>query len=174
VQRRSGHGLQLTGFLAVLAAAVSLVAAFPAGAETPLELALLDQINAVRAAHGLAPLRLNAGLQAAADEHSQEMARDGYFAHESANGSSFWQRVRQYYATRTARSWSAGENILWASPRIGPKRAITVWMNSPPHRENLLSPRWREIGVDALHVRAPGIYGGRWVTIVTADFGVRH
>jgi uncharacterized protein YkwD len=47
-------------------------------------------------------------------------------------------------------------------------------MNSPPHRANLLSPRWREVGLAAVHVgRAPGVYGGREVTIVTADFGVR-
>ena len=131
-------------------------------------------INTIRRTHGLRPLIVSSSLSAAADQHTQEMGDDGYFAHESANGSSFWQRVRQYYATRTARSWSAGENILWASPGIGPKRAIAMWMQSPPHRENLLSTRWREIGVDALHVRAPGVYGGHWVTIVTADFGVRH
>ena len=48
-------------------------------------------------------------------------------------------------------------------------------MGSPGHRANLLSPRWREIGIAAVHAAsAPGVYGGHEVTIVTADFGVRR
>ncbi len=48
-------------------------------------------------------------------------------------------------------------------------------MASPEHRANILSPKWREIGVSSVHVaRAPGVFGGREVTIITADFGVRR
>jgi uncharacterized protein YkwD len=48
-------------------------------------------------------------------------------------------------------------------------------MLSPPHRENLLSREWREIGIAAIHFSsAPGEYEGRPVTIVTADFGARN
>jgi uncharacterized protein YkwD len=48
-------------------------------------------------------------------------------------------------------------------------------MGSPGHRENLLSQRWREIGISAVHASsAPGVYGGQEVTIVTADFGLRR
>jgi uncharacterized protein YkwD len=50
-----------------------------------------------------------------------------------------------------------------------------MWLRSRPHRRNLLTPRWREIGLSAVHVAAaPGFFGGRTVTIVTADFGVRR
>jgi hypothetical protein len=39
----------------------------------------------------------------------------------------------------------------------------------------MLTARWREIGLSAVHVMtAPGTYGGREVTIVTTDFGVRR
>jgi hypothetical protein len=39
----------------------------------------------------------------------------------------------------------------------------------------MLTARWREIGVSAVHVSgAHGVYGGQDVTIVTTDFGVRH
>jgi hypothetical protein len=38
----------------------------------------------------------------------------------------------------------------------------------------MLDPQWREIGVSAVHsLRAPGVYHGLAVTIVTTDFGVR-
>jgi uncharacterized protein YkwD len=50
-----------------------------------------------------------------------------------------------------------------------------MWLNSPPHRKTLLSKQWCEIGVAAVHVAsAPGTYGGREVTILTADFAVRR
>jgi uncharacterized protein YkwD len=48
-------------------------------------------------------------------------------------------------------------------------------MASPEHRDNILTPRWREIGISALHVpAAPGTYHGQEVTVITTDFGVRH
>jgi uncharacterized protein YkwD len=48
-------------------------------------------------------------------------------------------------------------------------------MTSPPHRENILTREWREVGVAAVHfAAAPGAFGGRAATIVTADFGVRR
>jgi hypothetical protein len=50
-----------------------------------------------------------------------------------------------------------------------------MWLNSPPHKKNLLTARWREVGLSAVHVlSAPGTFGSREVTIVTADFGVRR
>jgi len=48
-------------------------------------------------------------------------------------------------------------------------------MNSPEHRANILTARWREIGVSAVHLAAaPGAFKGLEVTIITTDFGVRH
>jgi uncharacterized protein YkwD len=48
-------------------------------------------------------------------------------------------------------------------------------MNSPEHRANILTPRWREIGISAVHVAsAPGTFKGLEVTIITTDFGVRR
>ena len=111
---------------------------------------------------------------AAAGRHSKEMAQRGYFSHDSANGSSFSSRLVRFYPSRGFRSWSVGENLLWASPDVGAARALRLWLNSPPHRANLLTPRWREIGLAAVHASsAPGVYGGRPATVVTADFGAR-
>jgi uncharacterized protein YkwD len=60
---------------------------------TGLESGVLQQLNAVRAEHGLPALRANAKLAAAADQHSREMADDGYFDHNSVDGTSFANRI---------------------------------------------------------------------------------
>ena len=138
-----------------------------------LEQLVLVELNKVRRSHSLAPLRLSRQLGAAADAHSRAMARFGFFAHESRDGSSFDQRVRGYYGPR-GRVWSVGENLLWSTQGIQAKAAVDLWMQSPGHRQNILMPRWREIGVSAVSVSAaPGVYGGRDVVIITTDFGVR-
>jgi uncharacterized protein YkwD len=50
-----------------------------------------------------------------------------------------------------------------------------MWISSPPHLANLLSRQWRQIGISAIgSASAPGVYGGRRVTIITTDFGVRR
>jgi uncharacterized protein YkwD len=169
----------LPAIAALLVAAAAALAPAPAGARsgahlTALESGVLRQINFIRHEHGLAPVHLNARLTAAAAQHSQEMGADGYFEHESVDGSPFWKRVERYYPSAGRRYWSVGENILWSSPSVSPSSALQLWMNSPEHRANILTPRWREIGVSAVHfAHATGVYGGRPVTIVTTDFGVR-
>ncbi len=69
------------------------------------------------------------------------MVTGGFFAHESADGTPFSQRVRRYYGPQGYRIWSVGENLLWSSPGIGPARAVQLWLASPGHRENLLASR---------------------------------
>jgi uncharacterized protein YkwD len=140
-----------------------------------LETAVIGRINAIRRSRGLRPLRSNSRLAAAADFHSRDMARKGYFEHDSANGTAFWRRIERFYPSRGFNSWTVGENLLWATDRYGASFAVREWMNSPPHRENILSHDWREIGIGAVFVTsAPGEYRGRSVTIVTADFGSRR
>ncbi len=140
-----------------------------------LQAGVLSGVNSVRRAHGLAPLQLSAGLAGAAHQHSVEMATRGYFGHSSANGSSFDRRIGRYYPIGGHRYWSVGENLLWSSPDVDAAGALDMWMKSPEHRANLLTGRWREIGLSAVHAdSAPGAYGGSPVTIVTADFGVRR
>jgi uncharacterized protein YkwD len=141
---------------------------------TELQVALLAQINSFRAAHGLARLRISGGLTAAASAHSAQMARLGFFSHNSANGQSFSQRIAHRYSPRGFRSWTVGENLVWGGPDIAAARAFRLWLSSPPHRANLLNARWREIGLGAVHsTSAPRAYGGRPATVVTADFGAR-
>jgi uncharacterized protein YkwD len=176
---------KLISVVGIMAAAVALTpaTAAPSGARvkaqratlTSLESGVLSQLNQIRAQHGLAPLKLSVKLTAAADLHSRDMVDKGYFAHESSDGSAFWKRVQHFYGSSAYGYWSVGENLLWSSPDVDPKEALELWMASPEHRDNILTSRWREIGISALHVpAAPGTYHGQEVTVITTDFGVRH
>jgi uncharacterized protein YkwD len=159
----------------VVAAPAGASSQHPTASLSSLEQSVLADINTLRKQHGLAPLRLSARLSAAARQHSSEMAARGYFSHDSANGSTFDRRIARYYPIGGSRFWSVGENLLWSSPDVDAGGALDMWWNSPEHRKNMLTARWREIGLSAVHVTsAPGTYGGREVTIVTTDFGVRH
>lgn len=136
---------------------------------------ILTAVNRFRTAHGLVPLRESAALDTSARRHSFDMGSHGYFAHRSVDGTAFWRRIRHYYAAGGYGYWSVGENLLWASPRVGAGHAMKLWITSPPHLRNLLTPRWRQIGVSAVRVPdAPGVFHGLPVTIVTTDFGVRR
>jgi uncharacterized protein YkwD len=140
-----------------------------------LEDGVVDRLNQIRRSRGLRPLRLNRRLSAAADFHSRDMGRRGYFEHDSISGTPFWRRIERFYPSRGFRSWTVGENLLWGTNSYDAAFAVREWMNSPPHRENILSRSWREIGIGAVRfANAPGEYRGRPVTIVTTDFGSRR
>ena len=116
---------------------------------------MLADINAFRAQHGLAPLRLSTQLTTAARAHSQQMARDGLLRARVG------RRLRILEAdadasTRPRRGsyWSVGENLLWSSPGVDGARALKLWLASPEHPQEPPGPQWREIGVSAVHVGA--------------------
>jgi len=159
----------------VLAPSAAAAPRRTASALSPLEHGVLADINELRAQHGLPALHLSASLSAAAMAHTREMAADGYFEHESADGTAFWKRIASFYSSQRWSYWAVGENLLYAEPDVDADGALQVWLDSPPHRANMLSTKWREIGVAAVHATAaPGEYHGQDVTIVTTDFGVRR
>ena len=139
-----------------------------------LELDIVARINAQRTARGLRPLRVSRGLTAAASYHTRQMGQIGFFEHESMNGAPFWKRIERFYPAGRG-YWSVGENLFWESPDTSASSAVQEWMRSAPHRQNILTGEWRDIGISAEHfANAPGTFGRRSVTIVTADFGVRR
>ncbi len=133
--------------------------------------AVLCLLNHRRRAHGLGALRENAQLRVAAQRHSRDMARRGYFAHTSLSGASMTDRIRRAgYLRRGA--WSIGENIAWGSGTRAPAAAIVrAWMASPGHRANILAPRYREVGI-GIAVGVPVRGAGAGATYTT-DFGRR-
>src|SRR5262249_18317278 len=141
---------------------------------TALSAQVIAGINAARAEHSLESLRASRPLGAAATFHSDEMARHGFFSHESLNGRSLSWRLARYYGAAGYSRWQIGETLLWYSPGVNAAAIVRDWLTSSEHRPILLDPAYREVGVSAVHAtRASGSFRGDAVTIVTADFGVR-
>jgi len=150
-------------------AAVVAAACATSAAAVPRNSQILAGVNAQRRAHGLRRVVPDPRLAAAARAHSLEMLAHGYFDHDSANGTAFWRRVESFYGP-----WSVGEILLSVSPDVSARFAVRTWMRSREHRAEILNPRWRQVGVSALHVPvAPGIFEGGPVTVITVDFGAR-
>jgi uncharacterized protein YkwD len=145
-------------------------------ASTPdLARALATEVNRTRRAHGLRPLRISTHLAQAGTAHARALAEAGQFTHAWPTTSRlFGSWIRGYYPSRGYRSWSAGENLLWASPAMTPASAVQQWLDSPTHRRVMLSRSWRELGIGVVTATAaPGAYGGRDVQIAAAEFGIR-
>jgi uncharacterized protein YkwD len=181
MRRRFSFMCALAVLAAILVAAPSAMAqrACPAAGATPATAAkstvvraTLCTLNAQRARHGLAPLKLNKRLSKAALRHARDMVRRKYFAHDTLGGGSFVERIRRAGYLRGANRWTVGENLAWGSHGSSAPQAITtMWMNSPGHRANILSPSFREVGI-GLALGAPGGADGPAATYAT-EFGAK-
>jgi uncharacterized protein YkwD len=136
-----------------LLAAVLVIAVLPcpAQARDHTTSSMLRAMNSVRHAHNLPSLHVNRALARAARSHSSEMARSGLFSHGA-----FEQRLRSYTSSRVV-----GENLAWMQDCNG-HQAVDMWLNSPPHRQIMLSRAFRRVGVGHRHT-------GRGC-FITADF----
>lgn len=119
--------------------------------EAQMESSITCLINDERTSYGLQPVTTNSDLHQAAMSHSNEMIDESYFEHTSPAGLTFMDRIESTGYMQGARTWTVGENLVWGTgPLSTPQALVTAWMNSPPHRENLLRPTFRELGVAAL------------------------
>jgi len=160
------------------AAASRAAAAVPVKSGTERSVTLEDEIlqalNQIRADNGLRPLKQSNALRTAAAGHSVALLGAGVFQHESPDGTTFDVRIRRDYSTRGFFSWSVGENLLATTGTLSAAEAVRLWMNSPPHRRNILSPGWRDAGIGAVYTAsASGAFGARSAWVVTLDFGYR-
>jgi uncharacterized protein YkwD len=121
----------------------------------PGELAVVRLINSYRAQNGVPALLVGRSLSRAAQAHSADMARRGYFDHGA-----FVARLRRF----GVRAPYVGENIASGTRPLTPATIVRLWIQSPPHRENLLDRGFRRVGV--------GVAGGS-MRMVTADFAGR-
>ena len=180
-RRRLGLALALVGalvaFLATAPAAFAVKACESANA-TPASVskrtivrATLCTINSQRWDAGLGPLKLNRKLSKAARRHARDMDQRNYFSHDSLGGGSFVDRIRSAGYLNGARSWTVGENLAWGTHGSSAPRTITrMWMNSPGHRANILSPSFREIGIGVAY-GAPVAGAGTPAATYATDFG---
>jgi uncharacterized protein YkwD len=118
----------LTGLLIA-----ALLPAAPAAANAQRD--AIDQLNKIRRAHHLRPLKPSRSLHHSSTRYARHIVSTGYFGHESriAVSSAFGR---------------AGETLEmhsgWAPD---PGLAIQGWMNSPSHRAVLLSSQFRWVGM---------------------------
>jgi cysteine-rich secretory family protein len=131
------------------------------------------EVNAIRKAHHLVPLKPNLRLVAAARRQADDMVRRDYFAHVSPEGSTVEKRVRAAGYFRGTRSWQIGENLAWASgDATQPALIVRQWMTSPPHRAIILGRNFREGGAGIVAgLPVPGNEAGVTVDLVV---GVRR
>jgi uncharacterized protein YkwD len=126
-------------------------------------------LNQERAKAGLGKLRSNTKLRKAAKGHSSDMVSKGYFDHSGPAGDTLLSRVSDAHYIRATASYFIAENIAWGSGNLAtPSEIVKAWMNSPPHRANILTGRFREAGIGiALGTPEAGLAGATY----TMDFG---
>ncbi|MFN8078601.1 MAG: CAP domain-containing protein [Kineosporiaceae bacterium] len=119
---------------------------------------VLRLTNVERAKAGCPALAWNSRLATAAQRHSADMAANNYFEHNSQDGRSPFQRMKDagYGYSQAAENIAAGQR--------SPASVMDSWMNSAGHRANILNCGLRELGVG---VAKGGSYGIYW----TQDFG---
>jgi len=117
--------------------------------------------NARRAAAGVGPVTMHAGLIKPAKAHAEDQVgarcATGYLTHVGTDGSRIGDRIER------AGWWvnGGGENL--ACGHVTAEQVVQGWMDSPGHRRNLLDPNWTHIGVYAINYEnEPGPQNG-WI-----------
>lgn len=126
-----------------------------------IESVLVERTNEERQRIGLPVLRESPKLEQAAYLKAQDMLQKGYFAHTSPQGVTPWYWFRKAgYAYQYA-----GENL--AAGFLESEELFDAWYESPSHRNNLLNPNYREIGIAVVK----GNFQGAETTLVVQMFG---
>lgn len=123
--------------------------------------ALIDLTNSERAKHHLPPLKRQEQLEQAAKWMAQDMSTRSRLSHTDSKKRSIDPRLPDFgykdYQT-------IGENI--ATGQTSAASVFSEWMKSAEHRENILNPEFKEIGVGLFYAKS-GNYYWYWVQ----DFG---
>jgi len=118
--------------------------------------------NAERAKAGLPALVVNAKLSASAKLKVEDMFDNQYFGHDSPSDITIGDlAVKVEYEFI-----SIGENLALGNFE-NDQDLIQAWMNSPGHRENILNPKYKEIGVAV----AKGTFEGKTTWMAVQHFG---
>lgn len=160
----SRRAFVVAGAVALLSGCTAAIA--PSGSTSPAQLsqsAILAAINRTRAQNGKPPLKYNARLEAAARSQANLMATKDQLSHDL--GVTLRQRV-----TAAGYDGAVGENVAGGQKTI--EAAIQGWLDSPKHRETLLSTRFTEFGLAVSSVGAgrKSRYGTYWAFIAGGSF----
>jgi uncharacterized protein YkwD len=108
---------------------------------TDVPSSLLQLTNAERGRAGLSAVSLNPQLTRAAQIQAEQMMREGQLEHVVPSAP--FPNPEDRLAAVGYRWQAFGENIALEPD---PAQTVSTWMNSPPHRSNMLSPTYTEIG----------------------------
>jgi uncharacterized protein YkwD len=130
------------------------------------EKAVLCLTNDQRVANGLAKYTSSSLLGGTARKHAQDAVIrkwwiDGADPHTNPDGQDPAERISAAGYCPSPTFWQVAENVYWGwgTPLQTPRAAVTWWMNSPPHRANILDPNLKELGVGVtLGAPRPGTY----------------
>ncbi len=117
--------------------------------DTASENRMFTLVNQERTSRGLKPLVMDNKLQEVGRAHCKDMFANGYFAHNSLNGKTPFDRMHD----AGINFFAAGENLALA-PNVD--IAHTGLMNSPGHRANILTPEFGKVGIAVID---GGVYG---------------
>lgn len=122
---------------------------------------MLDLHNQKRKSQERRRLCIHPALQRAARDHSQNMIRRDSFGHGNVG-----KRLKRH-----GYNWSrCGENIAPDPGSPSPGATFDTWMESSPHRSNILDRKFKEVGIGL----ATGLHNSERKTMWTADFGNRN
>jgi uncharacterized protein YkwD len=97
-------------------------------------------MNEARTSNGLSPASPDSRLEAAALEQARYMAAAGEMTHTTGIGRDFASRKNDNEIKGTA-----AENVAYGATNVA--RVMEMWMDSAPHRRNMLDPRFKHFGV---------------------------
>lgn len=125
---------------------------------------VFDGINQQRIENGLQALKLNDKLSEAARRKASDMFASNYWAHiNPVNGREPW-----YFFDAVSYDYRyAGENLARDFSTTVPM--VKAWMNSPTHKDNIVSTRYQETGIAVVN----GVLNGVETTLVVQLFGTK-
>lgn len=101
---------------------------------------LLLLTNQQRLQAGVGPLVINDELAQAAKMKAADMFAHNFWAHNDPDGTTPWDFIKKAHYDYIY----AGENL--ARGFTSSQDVIDAWMHSPEHRDNMLSPSYRDVG----------------------------
>lgn len=158
--------------LLLVAGFLSLSAAMPGKDVRPGVLAyatnttrsgLLSATNSQRTNNGAAALSLNSKLNSAAQSKANDMVSRDYWSHATPDGKQPWI----FFTAAGYDYLAAGENLAYGYPDSN--STVVGWMNSPPHKSNLISSNYTEVGFGIAN--SPDFVNNGPQTVVVAMYG---
>lgn len=125
---------------------------------------LFSETNEVRKTNNVKALTYSEALAAAAQAKADDMVARNYWSHVAPDGKQPWAFIKEAgYAYQYA-----GENLAYGFATS--HDAINGWLNSPKHKENMLSKTYSQVGFGV--AAAPNYRGNGPETVVVAMYAL--